>query len=249
MKSFKSALEYLLIGLCLFAGAEASAQDKALQQLIQGKKFFWEAKFGQSMQALRQVVGVPYAKTEYLFEAYLYMGFVLTRQNASASEVNAAFEQAIKLDPKRKLDEVVIPPDLMESFGAIRKQLVGCLYVSAEQPDIHFLVVRRDSILYSIKAPTEICDLSSRNYQLLASKAGYEEQLLPLHFSPGKTDTMFVSLKESFVEEIRGKKKFLGWMVRGGLVAGVAAVLYMTVLENGESTLTDLPSPPDRPSQ
>ncbi|NIR52393.1 hypothetical protein GWO43_27545, partial [candidate division KSB1 bacterium] len=195
--------------------------------------------------------GFPDAKTEYLFEAYLYMGFVLTRQNAPLYEVNAAFEQAVKMDPKRQLDELVIPPDLTEKFNAVRDQLVGCLYVTTEPIDANLMVVQNDSIVFNMATPTVLCELVNRNYQLLLTKEDYEEQFMPLNLTAGTTDTLFVTLKPSLSssKQKKGKKSAWGWVARGGIVAAAAAVLYKTVVEGGDENLEELPAPPDRPSQ
>jgi hypothetical protein len=224
------------------------AQDRALQQLIQGKKHFWEARFDQAGAALKEVIGVPDVKSEYLFEAYLYLGFVLTRQNAAASDVNNAFEQAIKIDPKRKLDELVIPPDLAARFNAARDQLVGCLYVSTEPPDAKLVVVMEDSVIYSASSPRLLCELLSKKYQILVTKDGYDQQFLPLELTGGKVDSLTVSLAGSTTAQ-KQKKGMLKWVARGGIVAAAGAVIYITVLDSGGTEeIPTLPGPPDRPS-
>ncbi|MFQ5602194.1 MAG: hypothetical protein ACE5HS_02885 [bacterium] len=234
-----------LMGILIF-NLQLWGQDKALPQLINGKKFFWEAKFDQSMQALKEVIGIQDAKTEYLFEAYLYMGFVLTRQNAASSEVDAAFEQAVKLDPKRKLDELVIPPDLSERFNRIRRQHVGCVYVTSDPEDIEFVVVQDDSVLYSEFTPILICELMNKKFQLLIIEEDYEEKYMPLTVSSGKVDTLYLSLTPAYTEKKSGKKMWT-WFARGGILATAAAVLYKTVIASKGAEVETLPGPPVRP--
>lgn len=235
----------LILAGALGFSAPALAQDRALQQLIQGKKHFWEARFDDASEALKEVIGVPNVKLEYLFEAYLYLGFVLTRQNAPASDANEAFEQAIKLDPKRKLDELVIPPDLTSRFNSIRDQLVGCVYVSTDPPDAKLVIVIEDSVVYATSTPTLLCELLSKNYQMLVTKDGYEQQLLPLQLTGGKVDSLTVTLPVSMTAQKKGKGAW-PWLVRGGLVAAAAGVVYITVLDSGggEQSQT-LPAPPN----
>lgn len=250
MNNFKKVFCLILFGGILTA-TPGMGQDQALQQLIRGKKFFWEAKFDESLQALKQVTAIEDAKREYLFEAYLYTGFVLLRQNAPGSEVRAVFTEAINLDPKRKLDEMVIPPDLTDSFYGVRNQLVGCLYIISEPDDVDIVGVEGDSILFDETTPILICDLVDKEYQLLLTEEGYEQQFIPLELTAGLTDTLFVTLTPTYAQKSGGKKG-LKWIVRGGILATAGAVLYKTVIESsgeGGSAGEELPAPPARPAR
>lgn len=245
----KNKLMYLIFAGVLGMASLLSAQDRALQLLIQGKKHFWEARFDQAGAALKEAIGIPNVRSEYLFESYLYLGFVLMRQNAPASDVNNAFEQAIKIDPKRQLDELVIPPDLTARFNAIRNQLVGCVYVISNPPEAKLVVVMEDSVIYTALTPTSVCDLLTKNYQFLVAKDGYEQQLRPLQLTAGKVDTVEVILATSAIAQKKGKG-MMSWVARGGIVAAAGAVLYITVLDGGGgSEEATLPAPPQRPAR
>lgn len=247
MKANKSLC--IVLGGMLVWTSMAAAQDRALQQLIVGKKHFWEARFDQAAAALREVIGIPNVKSEYLFEAYLYLGFVLMRQNAPASDVNNAFEQAIKIDPKRKLDELVIPPDLIARFNVVRDQLVGCLYFSTDPPDARLAVVMEDSVIYTTSSPALLCELITKNYQILVTKDGYEQQFLPLQLTAGKIDSVSVTLQAAATAQKKGKGMW-GWVARGGIVAVAGAVIYSTVLQSKEEGGAEtLPAPPARPQR
>ena len=226
----------------------ALGQDRALQQLIVGKKHFWEARFDEAATALKEVVGVPNVKSEYLFEAYLYLGFVLTRQQAPASDANEAFEQAIKIDPKRKLDELVIPPDLTTRFNEVRDRLVGCLHVSTDPPDAKLVVVMGDSVIYTASSPALLCELVTKNYEILVTKDGYDQVFQPLQLSAGKVDSVAVTLTTSATAHKKGKRIF-PWLARGGIVAVAGAVIYTTVLQSKENGSDALPTPPSRPAR
>ena len=243
-------LRYTLAGLALLglvAATPAAAQDVALQSLIQGKKFFWEAKFDRAIAALRNVTQVADAKREYLFEAHLYTGFVLLRQNAPLSEVRQVFTHAVNLDPRRKLDEMVIPPDLSQPFYEVRDQMVGCLYITTEPEEVDLVGVLGDSVLFDETTPLLVCDLVQEKYQLLLSEKGYEQQFIPLNLKAGVTDTLHIKLEPSFAQKGGGGKGKSGlkWAIRGGLAVAAAAVVYTTV-SGGESS--DLPSPPLHPN-
>ncbi len=239
------------ISLLTFVGASLCAaavfgQDQALQQLIHGKKFFWEAKFEDALQSLKDVTLSTDAKPEYLFEAYLYTGFVLLRQNASSTEVKAVFAKAIAIDPNRELDEMVIPPDLIDPFDEVKEELVGCLYVTSEPEEIDLVGVKGDSILFDETTPLTICELISKKYQLLLTEDGYEQQFIPLELHAGKTDTLHVKLNKSYAD--RNSKKGLKWAIRGGILATAGAVLYTTVISGSDTPAADLPAPPLHPN-
>ena len=245
----KRILAACLLG-CLCITTQLWAQDEALQKLIQGKKYFWEAKFNDATSALRKVVGMKKVKTHHLFEGYLYLGFVLMRQKAPGTEITFAFEQAIKLKPKREVDASVIPPDLVARFNRVRDTLVGCTYLTSDPEGVEFVILYEDSILQSVSTPALICELTNRPYEVLVAEDGYQEKFFPLPMTAGKVDTLAVTLIPDETSG-RGSKKLWTWFARGGIVATAAAVIYKTVLESkGENDLQDLPGPPDhRPSQ
>ncbi len=242
MKLISERRILVLLALTLLA-APAYPQDQALQNLIHGKKFFWEAKFDQALTSLKAVTEIESARPEYLFEAYLYTGFVLLRQSAPMSEVRSVFTEAIELNPRRKPDEMVIPPDLTEPFYDVRNEIVGCLYIVTVPEGAHVVGVLGDSLLFEDTAPVTVCDVVTRDYQLLISERGYEQTFLPLALTAGKTDTLAVILHPA--RSGGGKKNAAKWMIRGGLAVGVGAILYKAVLESKGETL---PGPPAHPS-
>ncbi|MFQ6114319.1 MAG: hypothetical protein ACE5NG_09570 [bacterium] len=233
--------------ICCITISVSWGQDQIVQKLIQGKKYFWEAKFENSMTYLKQVVESNTKNKEYLFEAYLYMGFVLTRQDAHFSKVKSAFEQAIKVDPRRKLDELIIPPDLAERFNNIRNQLVGCLYVTTEPLDTEIMGVQGDSITFIERTPALICDLATKQLQILFTKRGFEEHIRSVQLKVGSVDTLFVTLNPTFPQKSHGTKLW-SWVARGGIVISAAAVLYKTVIQSGGDETEKLPGPPSRPT-
>lgn len=246
MKRIKMFFGATLVASLFLAGS-AVAQDQALQKLIHGKKFFWEAKFNQALTSLKQVTEIKDAKREYLFEAYLYTGFVLLRQKAPGSEVESVFSQAIRLEPRRKLDEMVIPPDLIEPFYDARNKLVGCLYIVTEPEEVDIIGVKGDSVLFDETTPLQVCDLVDNDYQLLLSEEGYDQQFIPLKLNPGKTDTLHIALDRIYAQG--GGKTGLKWALRGGILVAAGAVLYKTVIAGGDDAVEDLPGPPARPDR
>ncbi len=225
-------------------------QEQVLDNLILGKKLFWEAKFEESISHLKKVVESNTKNKEYLFEAYLYMGFSLARQNAHQAKIDSTFEQAIKIDPKRNLDELVIPPDLAEEFHNVRDKLVGCAYVNSEPIGAELMGVRGNNILFIETTPAHICELSA-TFQLHFSKQGYDGYVIPVKLKPGMVDTLFVKLNPLITQKSRGTKLW-PW-IGGGIVVSTAAVLFKTVIGGGGGNgggveLEDLPGPPDRPT-
>lgn len=226
------------------------SQDRALQQLIQGKKLFWEAKFDQAIAALNNVINADEVSEDNLFEAHLYHGFVLLRRNAPPSQAYAHFEKAIRLYPRREIDDPAIPPDLIESFEEIRGRLLGCYYVITEPAGADLMVVEGDSVRSSHETPVAICELADTDYQLLLKKPGYESRFVPLDLQAGKTDTVNVALSATTAKRIPSEGSGIWpWVVRGSVIAGAAAVIYLTVVDEGVETAegSQLPGPPDRP--
>ncbi len=227
----------------------AFSQGQALQSLINGKKAFWEAKFSRALSSLNKVISEQNVKDEYLFEAHLYIGFILVRQNATNSEINASFEKAVRLQPIRELDEMIIPPDLIEQFNKVRNSLVGCLYIESYPPEVNIVGVNADSILFTETTPYTICDLTKNDYQLLISELGYQEEFMPIKLVAGKVDTLMIQLIP--ILEKGKKKKTLKWVLGGSALVAGSAILYSTVLsgggDGGTGTGESLPGPPIRP--
>jgi len=245
----------ILFAILTFSTA-CFGQAAALQHLINGKKFFWEARFADALEELSKVTEVVNARSEYIFEAYLYTGFTLQRQNASASEIEAAFTEAVRADPQRELDEIVIPPDLAAPFNKVRNEIVGCLYVYTEPIATTVVGVLGDSVLFEKIAPLTICEPASKQYQLLFTQEGFHQRFIPLKVSPGKTDTvevLMVPLSTTKVAKRGGKSGLKKWAIRGGVAVGAAAILYTTVLSKDGSTDgsgggDSLPTPPTHPT-
>jgi hypothetical protein len=112
------------------------------------------------------------------------------------------------------------------------------------------MVIDGDSVVSSHRTPVEICDLTDTSYQLLIKKPGYESQFVPLDLRAGETDTVNVALSTTTARNASSQGgRVWPWLIRGGVVAGAAAVLYLTVVDKGvEPEAGLLPEPPgDRP--
>ena len=238
----------LILFINLFFLNQAFSQDTALQDLIHGKKFFWEAKFDKAFTSLRNVTTITTARKDYLFEAYLYIGFVLIRQNAPLTEVRNVFKQAISIDPERDLDKSIIPPDLASPFNEIKQQMVGCLHIKSVPDKINVMGVAGDSILFESTTPFSICDLVTHDYELLFTTEGYEQKLMPLNLIPGNKDTLLVQLSSIYAKKT--KRRGLKWAIGGGVLATAGAIVYKTVLagddDGGGVIEVILPAPPPR---
>ena len=193
---------------------------------------------------------MPNVSNRVLFDAYLHLGFVLTRHNAAEREIASAFEQAVRANPRMELDETVIPPDLSERFNEVRNRLVGCLYVTSEHANVNIIAIKNGTVLYNKNTPTLICELVDESYYLMFTERGFEEQLYQLHLTAGATDTLSVRLAQNILMGQSGGVKWK-WLAGGGIVAGAAAVLYTTVLNKGEGGdgSNALPFPPVRPNR
>jgi hypothetical protein len=233
---------------------ESQAQDKALQQLINGKKFFWEARFDDARKALEGVLAIETAKNEYRRDAQIFLGFVLMRQAAGKSIYDKHFEAAIRIDQEYVLDPRRYPPDLLDAFNGVKSRLIGCLYVEVTPEDGEIVGVKGDSILFRQPGPLDFCGLANGDeYELLITRDGYSQELVTLHLKPGITDTLRVTMTLLHSREKGGIA--WPWVFRSTIVAGAAAIVYTTILAKDDSGVgpeppggTLLPEPPARPA-
>lgn len=249
MDTSKKLKLVILLG-CFLIPAPGFTQDEAVQKLNEGKKYFWEARFDKAIAYLKEVTEMENVSNRVLFDAYLHLGFVLTRHNATEGEIASAFEQAVRANPRMELDETVIPPDLSERFNEIRDRLVGCLYVTSEHENVNIVAIKNGSVLYNKNTPTLICELEDENYQLIFTEIGFEEKFYQIQVTAGTTDTLSVKLAQNILVGQSGGGKWK-WLAGGGVLAGAAAVLYTTVLNKGEGGdgANALPGPPIRPDR
>ncbi|MCH7754966.1 hypothetical protein IH970_07565 [candidate division KSB1 bacterium] len=243
-------LKLMIILGCFLITAPGLAQEEAIQKLNKGKRYFWEARFDQAIAYLKEVTEMPNVSNQVLFDAYLHLGFVLTRHHATEGEITSAFEEAVRANPRMELDETVIPPDLSERFNEVRNRLVGCLYVTSEHANVNIIAIKNGLVSYNKNTPTLICELVDESYQLIFTERGFEEQFYQLQLTAGTTDTLSVRLAQNILIGQSGGGKWK-WLAGGGIVAGAAAVLYTTVLnksEGGDGS-NALPVPPVRPNR
>lgn len=250
-RSFPFALAFL--SLCLASGVRA--QDKALQQLINGKKFFWEAKFDDARKSLENVLEIETAKSEYRRDAHIFLAFVLMRQGQRRAVFDRDFEAAVKLDHEYELDPKRYPPDLLEAFDRVKRNLIGCLYMEVVPEDAEIVGVKGDSILFRQTGPLDFCGLANgEEYELLVTRDGYSQELVTLKMKPGMTDSVRVTMTLLHNREKGGI--VWPWVFRSAIVGGAAAIVYTTVLSKDDEPGgipeppgdTLLPEPPARPS-
>ncbi len=251
MNTLKIIKLVILLG-CFLITAPGLAQEVAIQKLNEGKRYFWEARFDKAIEYLKEVTEMPNVSNRVLFDAYLHLGFVLTRNNATEQEITPAFERAVRANPRMQLDESVIPPDLSERFNEVRDRLVGCLYITSEHENVNIVAIKDGTVLYNKKTPTTICEVEDESYQLIFTEIGFEEQFYQLQLTAGITDTLSIKLAQNILIGRRGGGGKWKWLAGGGVLAGAAAVLYTTVLSKGEGggdVSNVLPVPPVRPNQ
>ena len=182
---------------CFISAVPGTAQEDVVQKLNDGKRYFWEAKFDQAIEYLKAVTETPNVSKRVLFDAYLHLGFVLTRNDATEQEINGAFENAVRANPRMELDETVIPPDLSERFNEVRDRLVGCLYITTVHANLNIVGIKDGTVLYNRKTPTKICEVADETYELIFTERGYEEQFYQLQLTAGVTDTLSVELAQN----------------------------------------------------
>ena len=112
--------------------AVAAPTPEAL--LEQGMRRYQEGQLQQSLALLKRAAGLAVNKEPALqVKIQLYLGFsacVLGRQ----TEAEAAFKQALTLDPTLSLDPAEIKSSIIEVFNRVRGALTGELEVTADRP-------------------------------------------------------------------------------------------------------------------
>jgi hypothetical protein len=183
----------LLLGclLIFLDRAQAQEQPKQPQRVNQLR----EAREDSAQDALKSD----------LFTASFLKAVLLWKQNAPEAEVRAAFAQAIKIDPNRRLEGDDRSPNLTVIFSRhpllayifrdVRDRLVGCIFVTSEPSNVEVLGVQGDSVVFRKTTPGLLCNLLTNQIQIVFTKHGFEDQLLTIQPKPGRVDTLSVTLK------------------------------------------------------
>ncbi len=104
-------------------------------------------------------------------------------------------------------------------------------------------------MIFRETTPILLCDSSTKAYQIVFTKDGFEERRVRVKPKPGRVDTLRVILKPitfHLRSSVSTGTALLGIAGVGALVV-TAAVLFKPEHDNGGSEIADLPTPPDRP--
>jgi len=222
------------------------AQENAHQKVLDGVQLFWNAKFDEAIEVLREAIALNTLNQDELFSAYLYLGFSLVRLGGQSEVIDQTFHQAVKANPRLKLDTFKIPPDLLNRFEQIRKSMIGSVYITSIPTGAKVIGYNQEKeIKFQGETPFLFEDLLVETYDILILKKEYQEKIWRVNLSPAVLDTFDVTL-------ILNKKPFYKkwWTWAGG---GAVIVSIFTIVSTKESSKTqvinssDLPIPPDHP--
>lgn len=206
------------------------SQDLPADQLKKGIDLFYVAKFDEAILTLRQALKSGLNKDE-MFDAYVHIGFSLVRSNEQKMLIDHAFAEAIKIDPVRTLNSLKIPPDLIQRFEEIKKQLVGNLYVVSNPPGASVMLLQPENDIEFIKnSPAMFSNLLVADYNLIVSRPKYQTFVQPWRVQAGTTDTVRVLLEQKSPPLY---KRWWAW--GGGLALAGAAITYIALAGAGDA--------------
>jgi len=222
------------------------AQEKAQQKVLEGVQLFWNAKFDEAIEVLREAITLNTLHQDELFSAYLYMGFSLVRLGGQSEAVDQTFRQAVKANPRLKLDSFKIPPDLLNRFEQLRKSMIGSVYITSNPTGAEVIgYTREKEIKFQGETPFLFDDLLVETYDILILKKDYQEKIWRVNLLPAVVDSFDITLR---INEKPFYKKWWTWAGGGVVIASI-----ITIVSTKESSKTqvmhssDLPMPPDHP--
>ena len=245
----KIKINYTLIFAVLFSSfgilsSQEQIDEDASTKLKQGIDLFYMAKFESALNLLQESVNSEILENSEKFDAYLYIGFSLIRLNQDPQLIDDTFLKAVNADPKRILDHLKFPPDLVKRFENVRANTLGGLYINSTPADATSLLVNEDynSKLLGI-TPYTYENVLIGEYELLITKKSFKDKVIDITIYPGKIDTINVDLVE------KTTPIYKAWWAWGGsiVIATTVAILASSRDETPPSENSDLPGPPQRP--
>ena len=214
--------------------------------MLEGVQLFWNAKFDEAIEVLQDAINLNRLNQDELFSAHLYLGFSLVRLGAQSEVIDETFRQAVKTNPRLKLNSFKIPPDLLNRFEKLRNSMIGSVYITSNPTGAQVIGYDQEKeIKFQGKTPFLSEDLFVETYDILISKKDYQDKILRVNLLPAVMDSLDITLR---MNEKPFYKKWWTWAGGGVVVASVIAIL-----STSESSKTpakhssDLPMPPGHP--
>ncbi len=202
----------------------ARAQERPLA-VQKGVDLFYEARFAEASAVLQEAIASGRLTGQGRFDAYLFLGFAILRGGGPPEAAEIAFEACVRTDPARTLDPAKIPPDLVERFERVRKNMLGKLYVVSNPREAGVFGMQAESGRQIVgRTPVLFEDLLLGTYQLRVTKEGYGQEIVVAEVTPGVIDTLYVDLREA-----GPKASTRRWIVGGALVVSLVAVLVIVL--------------------
>ncbi|MGQ9560557.1 MAG: PEGA domain-containing protein [Candidatus Oleimicrobiaceae bacterium] len=200
------------------------AQERPLA-VQKGIDLFYEARFAEASAVLQEAIAGGRLHGQGRFEAYLFLGFAILRGGGPPEAAEIAFEACVRTDPARTLDPAKVPPDLVERFERVRKNMVGKLYVVSNPREAGVFGLQAESGRQIVgRTPVLFEDLLLGTYELRVTKEGYGQEIVVAEVSPGVIDTLYVDLREA-----GPKASTRRWIVGAALAVSLATVLVILI--------------------
>lgn len=243
-KSRLVLLVIMLLFVTIAAFGQEQPEEVAISKLRQGIDLFYMAKFESAVRFLREVLLEGTLSKSERFDAYVYIGFSLIRQNEAPELVDKSFIEALNADPQKSLNRFKIPPDLLARFELVKANTMGGIVLQSDPPDAAALLVNTD---YDVElfeiTPVVFDNLLVGEYDLLVAKNTFKQQVTSVVIRPGVVDTLLITLVK------KPKPIYKRWWTWGGGLA-IATALAIATSGGGEGEppeSSDLPPPPKRP--
>jgi tetratricopeptide (TPR) repeat protein len=232
------------LAILSIASTRALSQDSTKSALSQGIAYFYNANFEMAIQQIRSALESDSLSSPEQFTANIYLAFSLIRQQAGDEEAETCFERAIAAQPDVDLDARIIPPDLYDRFQTVRRHFLGRLYIDSQPQYSRAVVIDTTGQRFKEQVTPAIFEnLFAGTYYVMVQREKYDDYVDLVNVTPGKTDTLFVILKE------KKKPFFNNWWAWGSGIA-VAAILFIVDWggeDQPQKTSQELPFPPERP--
>jgi len=234
----------LVVAIAFTTFAQEQPQSPAQSKLNKGIEMFYMAQFESAIRFLREALLDGTLSNSEQFDAYVYIGFSLIRQNENQELVDKSFIEAIKAAPQKTLSPLKVPPDLLTRFQSVKANMRGDIVVESDPADAVVLLVNPD---YDVEmaeiAPAVFDNLLVGQYGLLVSKEQYQQKIFKVINNPGMVDTIRVTLEK------KSQPFYKRWWAWGSGLAIATAIAIATSgrEEDKPPETSDLPAPPERP--
>jgi len=238
-KKIDAAVAVLLI--CCFSVTAAPIENAKVQQ---GINEFFSAQFDRAVQTLQDGLSEEELSQSDYFAAHLYTAFAKIRLNYMEENIHMHLREAVKASPEPPIDLSKLPPDLLQRYQTVRRNMTSTLLVESIPSSASAVLVHLDSErIQSKKTPAQFENLLQGQYSLVISQENYKAFTKTIDIRTGVNDSVAVSLEKAQKSLLREYWPYGA----GALVVGAVILSRAFGDEPSEEKTFNLPAPPNRP--